>query len=403
MCIPVNEVDKETSPSAVIRRRSALTMSAGSAMLAHTYAQLPILRALDQIQLRFLAPDCSDMAKKRVSIKDIADAAGVSHPTVSRALRGTGRMRATTRTRIVALAQEMGYTPSLIGRGLVTQRSMSIGLVVANFADPFHGEVAQGIEEEARRHGYSIFLASTTVDPERELAVVRGFQGRQVDGIIVSSSRVGNQYADLLQETGIPIVLINAHAEGNGIHVVFHDDRQGAREITKHLVARGYRRIAFLGNGRGGKVQAERQAGWQEALREAGLEPFAVILASNGRFHGGREAAETLLASRGEGALPDALVCYNDTMAVGAASVLHAAGLLIPGDVALTGFDGIDVTEYVDPPLTTWRQPRQAMGATAMRVMLALLDETNHANAGGGASNHRQVVMQGELVVRRST
>ena len=340
------------------------------------------------------------MNKKRVSIKDIAELTGVTHPTVSRALRGQGRMSDATRARIVAVAEEMGYTPSLIGRGLVNQRSDSVGLVMTNFADPFHSEIAQGIEEEALRHGYSIFLASTTVDPQREMEVVRSFQGRQVDGIIVSSGRVGNQYADILQESGIPIVLINTHAEGDNIHTIVHDDREGATQITRHLLACGYQRIAFLGNQRAGKVQVERRRGWEMAMREAGLEPNLVVMGPNGRLQGGALAGHTLLALAAEewGGLPEAIFCYNDTMAIGAVSTLRQAGIRAPEQIGITGFDDIDMAAYMDPPLTTWRQPRREMGITAMRLMLELLNRDRESTV-----HELERVMHGELIVRRST
>ena len=138
----------------------------------------------------------------------------------------------------------------MVARGLVTQRSLTVGLVVTNIADPFHSEVTQGVESVAFRAGYSLILATAGVDPQREIEVVRSFQGRQVDGIIVSSSRVGNRYADLLQETGIPIVLINTHADGDNMHVVYHDDYAGMCQVVDHLLRRGYRRIAYLGNAR---------------------------------------------------------------------------------------------------------------------------------------------------------
>ncbi|RME61434.1 MAG: LacI family transcriptional regulator, partial [Caldilineae bacterium] len=182
------------------------------------------------------------MARKRVSIKDIAAAAGVSHPTVSRALRGQGRMSEETRARILALAQEMGYTPNLVARGLVTQRTNSIGLVVTYIEDPFHSEIIRGVERIVQENGYSLFLASTTADPEQELQVVRSFQGRNVDGIIVSASLVGDRYADILEELGIPIVLINCHAEGSNLYTVMHDDYAGAQQVVQHLIDTGNRR-----------------------------------------------------------------------------------------------------------------------------------------------------------------
>ncbi len=339
------------------------------------------------------------MPNKRVSIKDIARAAGVSHPTVSRALRGQGRMSDLTRERIITIAQEMGYTPSLVARGLVTQRSHLIGLMVTQFSDPFNTEVAEGIEDEAHRHGYSLFLASTRgVDPEREMQVMREMQGRQVDGIIVSSSRVGSRYADLLEEIGIPIVLINNHAGGSNVHAIYHDDYQGARQVVEHLLARGRQHIAFLGNGRAGRAQSERQRGWSDAMLAAGSLIDVIAFGSNGRMAGGAEGVQKLLALADLrwGHAPDAICCYNDAMAIGAMAVLRRQGVRIPEDVAITGFDDIEMAAYVWPPLTTFHQPRYEMGVQAMKIMRQALDNVSKS---GQPVN---IVMHGELMARES-
>lgn len=340
-----------------------------------------------------------DSRQKRVSIKDLARHAGVSAPTVSRALRGRGRVSEATRRRILHLAHEMGYTPSLVARGLVTQRSYCVGLVVTMFSDPFHSEVAQGVEEEARRHGYSIFLASTSVDPQREIEVVRTFQGRQVDGVIVSSSRVGNRYADLLQETGIPLVLVNTHVDGENIYSIRHDDYAGGCALMRHLLDRGYRRIAYVGNERGARTNLERRRAWEDLLVAAGLTPEVTANGPNGRLQGGFAAGEAVLSQAFArwGASPDAIYAYNDTMAIGVMSVLRRQGLRIPGDVALTGFDDIDVAAFLEPPLTTLRQPRHRMGVQAMQLLLAL------ANHELSPDQPQQYVMEGELIVRGST
>jgi DNA-binding LacI/PurR family transcriptional regulator len=346
---------------------------------------------------------------QRVSLKDLAAQAGVSVPTVSRALHGRGRVAEDTRQQILQLAQELGYTPSLVARGLVTRRTLSVGLVVTTFADPFHNEVAQGVEEEARRHSYSIFLASTGVDPQRELEVVRTFQGRRVDGIIVSSSRVGNRYAELLQETGIPLVLINTHVASDHISSISHDDYAGGCLLMRHLLDRGYRRIAYAGNERGVRTNAERRRAWEDTLAAAGLAPLLWAEGPNGRLEGGAIAGEQLLQRARRSSAPDAIYCYNDTMAIGVMSVLRRYRLRIPGDVALTGFDDIDVAGYLDPPLTTLRQPRRRMGVEAMKMLLKLIQpENDDKNLHELPLENRpitpqQILMQGELVVRDST
>lgn len=342
------------------------------------------------------------MAKKRVSIKDIAELAGVSHPTVSRALRGCGRMSEETRDRIVTIAKEIGYSPSLMARGLVTRRSYCVGLVVPTFADPFHSQVAQGIEEEARRHNYSLFLASTEIDAQRELEVTRSFHGRQVDGIIVSSTSVGNDYASVIEETGIPMTFINSLAHSDHLHTVDHDDYQGGCLLMQHLIGRGYQRIAFLGNVHGGKPGSERMRAWRDAMQAVRLEPELAINGPNGRIDGGVDGVNLLLEEAGTrwGVPPDAIFCYNDTMAVGAMSVLRRKKLSIPHDVAVTGFDDLELASVSEPPLTTIHQPRRHLGAQAMTILLALMD----ADRDQAAQNVPQhTFMPGQLIIREST
>lgn len=339
-----------------------------------------------------------DSNRRRISIKDIAAAAGVSHPTVSRALRGEGRIGQETRQRILALADALGYTPSLLARGLVTQQTRTVGLVMTNLADPFHAEVARGVEDEAARCGFSVYVASSQVDAAGELDVVRRFRGRQVDGIIVSSSWVGDRYADLLQELGIPIVIINNQASGDNMYVVEHDDYAGARVLAQQLVKRGCRRIAYLGSGAAGRANRERWRAWQAVLQEAGLPACLAVTSPTGTLDGGMAGAAALLAAsaRAWGAPPDGMMCYNDMVAIGALRCLRQQGLRVPADVAVCGFDDIEFSEYVSPSLTTWHQPRFDLGQQAMGMLAALLD-------GAIAGIHRVITLRGWLVIREST
>jgi DNA-binding LacI/PurR family transcriptional regulator len=339
------------------------------------------------------------MSRKRVSIKDLATLADVSAPTVSRALRGEGRMSEDTRERITQLAREHGYMPSLVARGLVMRRSHCIGLVVPQFADPFHSEVAQGVEDEARRHGYSLFLASMGVDPEREIDVVRTFHGRQVDGIIASSSRVGALYQEKLRDTDIPILLLNSHVEVGGMHSLYHDDYVGGRLLMQHLLERGYRRIAFIGNDRGARTSLIRRKAWEDMLSQAGLAAEVEANGPNGRQIGGVIATEKVLEAALSlwGRHPEAIYCYNDTMAIGALSVLRQNNLKVPRDIAITGFDDVDIAAYTEPPLTTLHQPRYEMGKAAMQMLLSLIDHQIPWEV------PQTSVVTGKLVIREST
>src|SRR5579884_556610 len=206
-----------------------------------------------------------------VSIKDIARLAGVSHSTVSRALRNSPLIPERTARRIQQIACEHGYSASAVARSLVTRKTQTIGVVVTSIADPFNGEVVQGIEETANQSGYSVILATSQADPDRELAVVRSFQERRVDGILVASSRVGSLYMPLLGEMKIPIVLLNNQSPGTFAHTVTIDNVDGGYQATKHLIQLGHNRIAYIGDRLGLESDAERLKGYKKALSQAGL------------------------------------------------------------------------------------------------------------------------------------
>lgn len=325
-----------------------------------------------------------------VSIKDIARVAGVAHSTVSRALRGSSLIPEPTASRIRKIAEEMGYSASAIGRGLVQGRTEAIGVVVTSIADPFNGEVVGGLEEYANQHGYSVILATSQAVPAREIAVVKGFQSRRVDGIIVASSRVGASYAKLLADTQIPVVLLNNQHPGEFNHSVRIDNTQGAFEATNHLLALGHRRIGYVGDQFGLNSDTERRAGFQQAMQAAGVRVEArYLLNGDGRMQGAMDAFGVL-----QDPLPTAFFCYNDLTAVGVMEAAKRRGLLIPDDLSVVGFDDIQVAALVTPGLTTIRQPKWELGTRAMSLILRILR---------GEEAERSAVLTGELVVRGST
>lgn len=327
-----------------------------------------------------------------ISIKDIARAANVSHSTVSRALRNSPMVRHETRDLIRKIADEKGYTVSAVARSLVTRRTNTIGVVVTTVANPFVGEVVAGIEEVAVAHGYSLFLANCHADPHREVGVVRSFQERRVDGILVNSSRVGALYMPLLQEMNIPIVLINNQHPGEFVHSVRIDNLSSGREATRHLVDLGHKRIGYLGNQYGLQADTERFAGYRQILEETdiGFQPH-LVAHSEGGPEGGMHAMERLLALSSP---PTAIFCYNDMMAIGAMRAAREHGLRVPADLSVVGLDDLFLASYTDPPLTTVQQPKQQMGCLAARILLELL---------AGEKPESPVIMEGKLIVRQST
>jgi DNA-binding LacI/PurR family transcriptional regulator len=329
---------------------------------------------------------------KIVSIKDIARLVGVSHSTVSRALRASPVVNAETAGRIREVAQQQGYRASLIGRSLVLRRSMTVGCVATDIADPFVAGIVAGIEEVANQQGYAVFLASSHADPQRELDVVRSFHERRVDGVIVPASRVGSLYLPHLAELRTPIVLINNQHPGSYTYSVGIDNLGAARLIARHLLKLGHKRIAYIGNRSGSQADTDRLSGLRMELRRAKL-PFLsdTVIHADATPEGGLAAMQRLLALR---CRPTAVFCYDDLTALGALAASRSAGISVPSDLSVSGFDDLFVASYTTPPLTTVRQPMKGMGRRAAEILLALLR---------GETATRNVSFAGELVVREST
>ena len=333
-----------------------------------------------------------DSTMLRPSIKDIARLANVSHPTVSRALLNNPLVSKKTGERIRRIAKEAGYRPSAVARGLLTRRTQTIGVVVTTVADPFAGAVFSGIEQTAGDHGYSVFLADSNADPDRERKIVQAFAERRLDGIIVTSSRVGALYLPLLAEMGVPIVLVNNQFPGAFAHAVMIGNVEGSRAVAKHLIALGHQRIAYIGDQSGFQSDTERFAGYRAALKAAQI-PFKEELVCHGD---GKAEAATLAMSRllQLHELPTAVCCYNDMTALGALHAIHSHGLRVPDDVSVTGFDDLFFASYTQPPLTTVRQPMYRMGQLAMDSLLSLMS---------GKKMVGTIRVAPELVVRKST
>jgi len=327
-----------------------------------------------------------------VSIKDIAKVALVSHSTVSRALRDSPLISEETKTRVRRIAQEMGYSPSAVARGLVTKQTRTLGLVVTTIADPFVAEVVEGIEALAQDKGYSILLCQSRSDADRELASVEILREKRVDAIIVTASRVGSLYLPLLERLSVPIVLINNQQEGRYIHSVGTDNLHGGRLAAEHLVELGHRRVAYITGPEWAAQSRLRREGARQVLLEEGLDLDPdLVVQGTGRSDGGEEAMRALLDRSNP---PTAVFCYNDLTAIGVMRSARVAGLQVPDDISVVGYDDIAYASYVMPPLTTIRQRRYEMGYQATEMALALL-------AGGKTVTNSLV--QGQLVARGSS
>jgi len=308
---------------------------------------------------------------RRVTIDRIAREAGVSLTTVSRALNDRPDIHPDTRARILAIAQELGYTPSAIARSLAGQRTHTIGLAVRTHLDAWAAQILLPIEEAARDSGYEVFVSTHHAEAERERSVLRTFYSRHVEGMVVVSSVLGEDIPALQESMGIPIVLISPLIQASHRYTVQAHDYGGARSGTEYLIRLGHRRIAHIGAPEWTAPGRDRLQGYRAALEAHGI-PWDPELVFEGDAHetGGSEGVQALLALADA---PTALMCFNDLTAVG---VLHGArirGVRVPEDLSVVGFDDVPLAKYLDPPLSTIRQDVEALGGHAIRMLFALI------------------------------
>jgi DNA-binding LacI/PurR family transcriptional regulator len=333
-----------------------------------------------------------------ITIKDIARQAGVAHTTVSRALRGSSLISAETSERVRRIAAELGYQPSAAARSLKTNRSQVLGVIVSTIDDPFFSEILQGIDDLAQQSGYSLFIAASQRDLEHERHIVRTMREHRVDGVILCSTPFSAEQGKMLRSYEIPIVVINNQSAEDYPFSIYHDDLNGSRQVMQHLTGLGHRRIAYLGYSHSGRTNRKRLTGYQTEMQTAGLPiPDGYIQdAQASDPQNGLAAAGRLLALAEP---PSAIFCYNDMLAIGVLQGLLQAGLRVPQDCSLAGFDNISFSAFTCPPLTTFDQPKRSIGTQAARLVLDLLDPC----AGRDPADSHIQTLKGRLLVRTST
>src|SRR6266516_113940 len=308
-----------------------------------------------------------------VSIYDIAKKAGVSPSTVSRALEDHPRISAATRKRIQELAREMNYIPSTVAKSLATNKTWTIGMVLATISDPFMGRVVEGVEQIALEANFNVFISTSQNDRQREIAVIETLQKRRVDGIIVIASHLFDRSPSFFERSKVPIVVINEQKPGKNMHFVAVDDVQGGRLAVDHLIALEHRRIWYVSIPNRPQSNQYRFKGYQDALEAADIAVDPALIFSSHTIEDhcrvGEASLEPLLAAEAS-----SVFCYNDSTAIALLAACHKQGISVPGDLSIIGFDDIDITTYTMPQLTTIRQPRFELGRRAMQMMLALLN-----------------------------
>ncbi|NLG84162.1 MAG: LacI family transcriptional regulator [Firmicutes bacterium] len=333
--------------------------------------------------------------KKPVTLHDIAREAGVSFNTVSRALNDKPDINEETKRRVLEVARRLDYRPNRVARGLRQRRTATIGVVVADLANPFFAEVVEGIDRVCTARGYGLLLANTEEDPARELAAVQHLVERQVDGVLLAPTQRDLASLHYLVKKGVPFSLLARFFKDFAAQAVINDDREGARSAVSHLLSRGHRRILFLNGPSYNSSASLRLEGYRLAHAEVGLPvDETLILTTNARMDGGKAAIETALQHSLEFT---AVFCFSDYVAFGALRALRRAGKRIPAEMAVMGYDDVAFAELVNPPLSTVRIAKTRLGATAAEALLARIEGTS------SLSGERLITLSPELVIREST
>ena len=311
-----------------------------------------------------------------VTIKDVAREANVSVATVSRALNGHENVAEPVRQRIVAVANALRYSPHHAARSLSSRRTHTIGVVLPELHGEFFSELVRGIDQVARERGLLLLVSSYHGDVVEQGAALRAMRGR-VDGLLVMSPFVdGGAALEELLPPAQPVVLINAPHPAAGHAAIGVDNHGGAAAMTRHLVAGGHRRIAFIAGPPGNFDARERLRGYRDALAEALPDARPWVVEGDFGEASGHAAGDRLLAADPR---PDAVFAANDMMAVGCLYAFSQAGVRVPQDIALAGFDDVPLARYVNPALTTMRVDIAELGARALRALLE--QEQGHTEA----------------------
>ncbi|UGQ49145.1 LacI family DNA-binding transcriptional regulator [Massilia endophytica] len=331
--------------------------------------------------------------RKASKLSEVAEIAGVSPITASRAIRGVGYVSEAARERILAAAAQLNYTPDMLARRMRGDKSKLIGVFVNNYGSLVLHEITKAISAEARASGYDIVLFNAERFDVPGRAGTRDMLSKLCDGLLLLMPNVEDGYLDVVEKQRLPCVFVSFDAREVKLPVVAVENRIGARQAVEHLLSLGHRRIAFIAGTQGTGQSAEREKGYLEALANAGIASDPALMVP-GRFiqTGGYAAAEQLLALPEP---PTAIFAANDEMAFGAIDAIHSKGLHVPEDLSVIGFDDIPTSSYVFPPLTTMRQPMTELSACAVAELVALIQ--------GREVAAKKIAFPMELVVRGST
>lgn len=309
------------------------------------------------------------------TIEDVAKAAGVSKSTVSRVMSGNYTyIRADTRERVQAAIDQLGFRPSSIARSLTSKRTQTIGVLISDIGNPFYADVIHGLEDVAIEREYNIFLGNSNYDLERGMALVRSFIDRRVDGVLIMSSSMSDEWLEQLARSRVPVVVLDWEvkaAQGN-LSAISVDFCAGIRAAADHLVTLGHQKFVHVSGPLHLQTARDRRDAFLEGLEANGVSIAQVqMIEGDLTIEGGRKAALEIIRRQPRST---AVFAANDLMAIGILSEAHSRGFRVPDDLSIIGLDDIWLAAQTEPPLTTVALPRYEIGSLAVQTLFELLN-----------------------------
>jgi len=332
------------------------------------------------------------MRATRAGIQDVASEAGVSTATVSHVINNTRHVSDEVRARVLAAVERCDYYPNAIARSLASGRSHVLGLVISDIANPFFPDLVKSIEAAAFERGYDVVLSNTNYDPERTSLYIKRFIERNVAGVAVMTSELDAALVEDLARRHVPVVFLDLGPPGAHTSNLRVDYETGIEEAIRHLVSFGHRDVALISGPPHLRSATCRIEAFSASMRRHLPGAPARIYEGNFKLEGGKRAALNILA---EPEMPTAIIAANDMMALGAMAEFHAAGLRIPQDISVIGFDDISFATLSEPQLTTVRLPLNHLGGRAVEELLATIENPEQKG--------REILIPTHLLVRGST
>ncbi|MEA1975223.1 MAG: LacI family DNA-binding transcriptional regulator [Bacillota bacterium] len=334
---------------------------------------------------------------KKITMKDIAEKAGVSKATVSRVINKTKPVSLEVKERVEKIIEENNYKPSAVARSLANRETKVIGLIIPDLSNAFYAELVRGISRTAHSKGYNVFLCNTFKDQELEMEFLELLDEKEVDAIILTTFHTTEVQKDFIKKFKKPVVTVNRNFEGENLPIVSNidiDNYKASYEAVKYLIDINHKKIGVIRAEKEDETCVERLEGYKDALRDNQIEcDKKYIIESDFHF---KSAYSGMMKILKYDEVPDAMFCFSDELAMGAIRAIIDFGLNVPNDISIIGFDDIPMAKRFIPSITTIKQPIFKMGKVAMETLYGMIIDKEKIS-------EKNIILDYELVIRDST